>query len=64
MCLFIQNVSKQLHVDYTVLEEASLVILDALAIFKENILQNHPEFSLMDLGLLQGLVLGNRVVEK
>lgn len=64
MCPFIQNVSKQLHADYTVLEEASLVILDALAIFKENILQNHSEFTLMDLGLLQGLVPGHRVVEE
>ena len=42
MCLFIQKVSKQLHVNYIVIEEASLIILDELAIFKENVLQNHP----------------------
>lgn len=64
MCLFIQNVSKQLHVNYTVIEEASLIILDELAIFKENILQNHPEFTLVNLGLLQGLVPGHRVAEE
>lgn len=63
-CACLSKVSKQLHVNYTVIEEASLIILMNLPFLKKTFYKNHPEFTLMDLGLLQGLVPGHRVVEE